>query len=195
MNKTFEEIYKKEKCFWGINPDKYVAILSEHVHQGRVLDLGAGEGRNSIYLAQKGFDVTAVDISQNGLEKINKIAKENRIVVKTLLADLSEYQIDDIYDIIISSATLHFLNKEHVDRIINQMQKNTKIGGINGISVFNCDNESPKPYLFKKGELVERYKNWKIIGNKEFITPLEKHGEDGKLHRHGVSIIIAQKEE
>ena len=78
---SFDEKYKKEKCLWGIEPTQIVKSLLKYKKLGKVLDLGAGEGRNSIFLAEKGFDVTAIDISEIGINKL----KNNPNVLRVYL--------------------------------------------------------------------------------------------------------------
>ena len=67
---SFDEQYKKEKCLWGLKPIPIVKSLLKYKSFGKVLDLEAGEGRNSIFLAGKGFDVTAGDLSEPGIQKL-----------------------------------------------------------------------------------------------------------------------------
>jgi tellurite methyltransferase len=188
----FNKAYQQEKYYWGEQPSKFVNIILKYITKGKALDLGAGEGRNAIFLAKKGFDVTAVDISQVGLDKIYDWSNKLGLTVETELADLKAFRIRDFYDLIISNATFHFLAKTHVRKIISQMKQQTKIGGINGISAFNKDNEIWMPYLFQKGELSKLYHDWDILETKDF-TFSDKHGKNGKIHYHAISIVIAQK--
>jgi SAM-dependent methyltransferase len=58
---------------------------------GRVLSLAEGEGRNAVYLAERGFAVTAVDASRVGLEKAARLARERGVAFETVVADLAEY--------------------------------------------------------------------------------------------------------
>ena len=63
----YQEEYENSTCFWGKEPAKYVKLLAEtlsHNLQGmRVLDLGAGEGKNAVYLAHLGAEVVAIDLN------------------------------------------------------------------------------------------------------------------------------------
>ena len=64
---------------------KYIALLPK----GKVLDLAAGEGRNAVFLAQHGFKVDAVDISEIGLNKTQKLAQKRMVRVHTILLILT----------------------------------------------------------------------------------------------------------
>ena len=65
----FEKEYQKKEAYWGRKPDKIVRLISKYKSFGEVLDLGAGEGKNSIFLAKGGFKVTSLDISKEGIKK------------------------------------------------------------------------------------------------------------------------------
>jgi len=61
--------YAKPGYTYGTAPNEFLVSVADRIPQGRVLSLGDGEGRNSVYLARLGYDVTAVDVSDVGLEK------------------------------------------------------------------------------------------------------------------------------
>lgn len=190
----FDREYKEKDFFWSKNPDKSVKLVLNYKKKGNVLDLGVGEGRNALFLAKHGFDVTGVDFSREGIKKFEDIAKKQNLKIKGLVGDLRKFNFDKKYDVIISNATLHFLKENEIRNIIKKLKENTKKSGLNIITVFTEENPGKNfPYLFKKNELKEFYSDWDIIKYKELMTPLEKHGKDGKWHRHGVAIIIAKK--
>jgi len=54
-------------------------------------------------------------------------------------------------------------------------------------------NKKYYTHKFKEGELDGHYKDWKIISSGIHQTPWERHGKDGKRHRHMIATIIAQK--
>lgn len=70
---------------------------------GRALDLGAGEGRNAVWLAARGWDVTAVDFSRAGLERARAMARRAGTALTTVVADLAAYQPDArAYDLVLA---------------------------------------------------------------------------------------------
>jgi len=192
--KSFEEIYIKEKGYLGTKPHKITTKIISYKKTGKVLDLGCGEGRDALFLSKKGFKVTAIDISKTGIKNLLKKAKELKVKIIGKVKDITKFNFKIKYDIIISFSVFQFLNKKEVYSIIKKMKKNTKKEGINVISAFNEENPNKNfPFLFKKGELKEFYRDWKILDYKEFITPIEKHGKAGRTHQHGISMVIAQK--
>ena len=105
-----KEICPKEKWEGRYGSPDYepsiepVAFLEERLDQlrpGRVLCLAAGAGRNAVYLAQQGYEVTAVDISAGGLALCQTLARERGVRVTTVEADLLEYDMgQEQYDLI-----------------------------------------------------------------------------------------------
>jgi len=71
-------------------PDWLEAIASEIPDTGRALDIATGTGRVALWLAQRGLDVTAVDISSVGLDRCRAVAHERGLSVRTLALDLEE---------------------------------------------------------------------------------------------------------
>ena len=76
---AWDERYADSELVWSVEPNQFVAAECADLPPGRALDLAAGEGRNSIWLARRGWDVTAVDFSQAGLDKGRRLAGELEI--------------------------------------------------------------------------------------------------------------------
>ena len=72
--RDWDERYTDSELVWSVEPNQFVAAECSDLPPGRALDLAAGEGRNSIWLARRGWDVTAVDFSQAGLDKGRRLA-------------------------------------------------------------------------------------------------------------------------
>ena len=94
MNRQqWDERYASTGLVWTAEPNRFVVEELAGLAAGRALDLGTGEGRNAIWLAERGWQVTAVDFSAVALGKAAKLA-ENRGVtgIRWVEADLREYQ-------------------------------------------------------------------------------------------------------
>lgn len=99
----WNERYSSETYAYGTEPNKFLTEMYDKLPSGRILCLGEGEGRNAVWLAELGYDVTAVDISEVGLLKARKLAKSRGVSIKTVHADLSEYEIKPRHwDVIVS---------------------------------------------------------------------------------------------
>ena len=85
--------YSAADLVWGAEPNRFVAAeLDGRESQGRALDLACGEGRNAIWLAERGWTVTAVDFSDVAIERAEKLAERRGVEVEWICADLASYE-------------------------------------------------------------------------------------------------------
>lgn len=90
----WDQRYSEDGFAYGTNPNDF--LKSEYARipsGGRVLCLAEGEGRNAIFLAKQGYDVTAIDQSAVGLEKAQKLAADHNVQLTTIVADLATYDL------------------------------------------------------------------------------------------------------
>ena len=91
----WDERYSGAEFEWSMHTNQFVAEQLAGLPPGRALDLAAGEGRNSVWLAERGWSVTAVDFSRVGLEKGRRLSAARGVAdhqVDWVVADLSEYE-------------------------------------------------------------------------------------------------------
>ena len=177
------------------------ADIGEHwalfPYGGTVLDVGCGEGRNSIFLAEKGFVVDAFDISDAGVEKAKRLAAIKGVDVKFICQDLAKYDFKGDYDVILSHGVLHLCEKADRDKFIERAKLNTSFGGFNAIGIFTNrlpatpDNAPFTKSLFDVGELPSRYSDWDIVHHLEGV--FEDNHPGGIHHQHAYERIIARK--
>ena len=99
----YEDDYRKEEYFWGVVPSQMclkVLELLPPVRQLKVLDIGCGEGKDAVFFARCGYDVSAFDISEAGIEKTKRLADKAKVHVRTFCANLWDYRLDENYDIL-----------------------------------------------------------------------------------------------
>jgi 2-polyprenyl-3-methyl-5-hydroxy-6-metoxy-1,4-benzoquinol methylase len=100
---VWNERFSEPGFAYGSDPNDFLVEVIDRLPRGRALCLGEGEGRNAVYLAQQGFEVTAVDLSSVGLEKAQRLAESRGVRLQTVVADLQHYTIDlEGYDVIVS---------------------------------------------------------------------------------------------
>jgi len=136
----------------------------KYVSTGNARDLGAGNGRNTIFLISQSFSVTSVDTSKEGL-KILEEKVGNRSKLKTVLSDVREFETDKKYDIIVTIGLLHFLSKEDGKNLIGNIQKWTKKDEVNVIGAkMNQNRRGDLPHIFKHNELKAYYdkEGWEV---------------------------------
>lgn len=83
--------YDTDDYIYGVKPNDFLVENLHHIPKGHVLCLADGEGRNSVYLAQQGYQVTAVDYSSHAIEKAKKLAAKADVFVNYVCADLNDY--------------------------------------------------------------------------------------------------------
>jgi SAM-dependent methyltransferase len=89
--RKWDERYATARYAYGTNPNDFLVTVAQDIPQGAVLCLGEGEGRNAVFLAQHGFDVTAIDFSIQGLEKTRQLAQMNGVNLRTIETDLASF--------------------------------------------------------------------------------------------------------
>ncbi len=89
---AWDERYAGPELVWGAGPNCFVAAELAALEPGRALDLGTGEGRNAIWLAGRGWQVTGVDFSAVGLARAAELARQRGADVGWVQADLLGYE-------------------------------------------------------------------------------------------------------
>ncbi|PWD87188.1 tellurite resistance methyltransferase TehB [Ignatzschineria cameli] len=175
-----------------------VALIEEYqVAPGRLLDLGCGQGRNSLYLAEQGFDVTAYDLNPRMLQTIRDIIEKEGITNITVEArDLNKIEITGEYDLMISTVVMMFLQREAIPNLITQMQQHTAHGGYNLIVSAMSTEVYPFdgfPFTFAEGELRRYYEGWELIHYNEEVGELHRRDADGNRLKLQFATMLARK--
>lgn len=97
--KGWDERYAASELVWSVGPNQFVEAECADLPPGRALDLAAGEGRNAIWLARSGWDVTAVDFSQVALDKGRILAGD--VAVEWVCGDATTWNRTDSYDLVV----------------------------------------------------------------------------------------------
>lgn len=99
----WDERYGVEEYVYGRKPNLFLKQNVNSIPKGNVLCIADGEGRNGVWLARQGYGVTSIDFSPKAIEKINRLAQEKNVSIKTICADLLDYDFgENIYDGIMS---------------------------------------------------------------------------------------------
>jgi SAM-dependent methyltransferase len=99
---AWDERYAGPELVWGAGPNCFVAEELAGLEPGRALDLGTGEGRNAIWLAERGWQVTGVDFSATGLARAAELARRRGVSVDWVQDDLLSYQpVPAGYDLVL----------------------------------------------------------------------------------------------
>lgn len=196
----YEAFYSGDDYYWGTEPadflDKLIALRAPG-KDVRVLDIGCGEGKDAVYMAEKGYDVTAFDVTQSGIRKTERLAQKRGVSVRAYTDDINTFETDGTFDIIYSTGTIQYLAEENKDAFFAKLDRITRPHGLHYFNVF-----VDKPFLelppdwdreekmWRTAELFTHYTNWKIhlIGEDIF----EDHS-NGQPHFHCMDFILAEK--
>jgi tellurite methyltransferase len=168
------------------------------VPAGKTLDLGCGSGRNSLYLNQKGFDVTAWDKNPMSISNLNKIIEAEGLQnITTDVVDLNALQFDGEYDFILSTVVMMFLERKTIPGLIANMQRCTKVGGYNLVVAAMDTEDFPCtvgfPFAFTEGELRDYYSGWELIKYNEDLGELHKTDAEGNRIKLRFATMLARK--
>jgi tellurite methyltransferase len=185
--KRWDQRFKGEEFAFGKKANPFLRRHIALLPKGKALDLATGEGRNAVFLAQHGLDVDAVDISEIGLRKAQKLAREMRVKIHTFLADLDTYQIGrEQYDLI---TNFYFLDRS----LVQKMKRSLKKDGMVVFETYTLEHRrlgtgGPKDprYFLTPNELLNLFKEFRILFYREGIFK-----EGGK--RKAIASLIAQK--
>lgn len=179
MSSKWEKFYYNVslgKVPWQKTQADYLIKVIEKgkVKPGSALDLGCGTGEKSVYLAQKGFKVTGIDISKTAIKCSKENARKEKVKVKFITADATDLRFlkDKKFEFILDWANLHGIPKSKRKKYISEIIKHTKKGSkllLRCFSKHEVNKEfgmSPmgKIYLFSKRDIENLYgKHFKII--------------------------------
>ncbi len=175
-----------------------ILAAAPYLQGGRALDVGCGEGRNSLYLNQQGYQVDAWDVNPRSLQKLHEIITAESIEhIDVQQCDLNADQsITDTYDFICCTVVMMFLEARTVKPLIQQMQKATNI---NGYNLIVCAMDTPDlpaqpdfPFTFKAGELSALYEGWNIVKYNENVGELHRVDEQGNRIKQHFATLLAQ---
>nr|WP_218947954.1 tellurite resistance methyltransferase TehB [Pollutimonas harenae] len=160
---------------YGLNPaHSEVVAACQVVEPGDALDMGCSNGRNALYLGQRGFVVTAVDVNPAALGQLQSIVSQEGIdTITPSVYDLSNASLDADYDFISCTVTLMFIDPSRVDAVLTDMQRRTRAGGYNLIV---CAMDTPDypcpmnfPFTFEPGQLSAAYTGWELVKYNEDV--------------------------
>jgi|LGOV01.1.fsa_nt_gb 2-polyprenyl-3-methyl-5-hydroxy-6-metoxy-1,4-benzoquinol methylase len=123
--------YYQEENYFGEAYKEFIAFFSKYDPKGRLLDLGCGQGRDSIEMAKLGYSVTGVDISKVGINQMISEANQMNLNITGIVEDIYTFDRINEYDIILLDSMFHFHKKdikketEFVLNILKQVKKGT----------------------------------------------------------------------
>lgn len=184
--------YKESEYAYGLEPNDFLkSKINSLKPNSKILWLAEGEGRNAIFLAENKHQITAIDYSDEGLNKLKSLAKERNVIVQIICADLNQYKIEpNQWDAIICIFG-HFpieLRKAVFKQVYTGLRKN-------GVFLMEAYHKNQLKYktggpqvadlLYSKEELQNDFSEFENISIETFIKEIE----EGKFHKGTSSVI------
>lgn len=192
MNNSWNERFSENGYAYGIDPNQFLKEELRSINPGKILFLAEGEGRNAVYAASIGWEVDAVDFSDAGKVKAEKLAAEKKVKINYWLENLSGFlPKQDNYDVI-AFIYMHLDDKELISDIHKKAVKALKPGGKVILEAFEKEqlqftSGGPKKeeLLFSLEEIVNDFIDLDFeVFVKETITLNE-----GKYHQGTASVV------
>lgn len=181
----WNEKFSQKEYSYGTEPNDFLRSVADKIQpNGNVLSLCEGEGRNGVFLAQKGFQILGVDGSSVGLEKAEKLAKERGVEIKTQVCNLTDYEIEpEKWDAIV-------MIFGHLPIDLRKKVNAKIVKGLKKDGVFILEGYSPKQLQYNTGGPkdvsmlydLEKVKRELEGLDFEIAKEIEREIIEGKLH-------------
>lgn len=162
------------------------------------VDIGAGEGRDAVCLAEQEYGVLAIDPVPNGLDKAERLAGERGVEIQTREADVNDLDFPAM-DVVYSCGMLQYLRPENRSRQFERFKTGTTDGGIHVLFAFVDRPDIPTPpdwganeHFYERDELRGYYDDWEVLAEDEFVFNDDSSGEP---HRHATETLVVRRPE
>jgi SAM-dependent methyltransferase len=149
-------------------PSAFLVEAAKGLKPGAALDLGTGQGRNAVYLARQGWDVTGLDISQAGLDAAKKNAAKAGVRIQTEKAAYDSYDFGaERWDLIVMEFAWAPVSEP---AFVAKIEKSLRPGGIVLFEHFVDDPKRPYAPMvraLKTGELKDYFPGFEILSYDE----------------------------
>ena len=157
MSEVWNKVYNSDNMFFGEEPSNFALLCINHMKANnvkKVLELGAGHGRDTIFFASNGIEVHALDYSSIGIDILNKIAKNKRLSIKSQAFDVKNPLpfADGYFDAVYSHMLFNMrFSEEELHFVFSEIRRVLKPKGLNFFSVRNSNDKS-----YGKGREVDK---------------------------------------
>ncbi len=156
----YDTHYQQENLFGRPYP-QFVSFMRDWEPKGSVLDVGCGQGRDALFLAELGYDVTGIDASQLGISQMLAAAKARNLTLNGVVANFYDYDFSQTYDVIVLDSILHFHKKDLKKELalLHALTNRLNFGGL--ICLFVHKSKAKEQKL--KAFFAQNHPNWQIL--------------------------------
>lgn len=219
MSTSYDQSYARTSDFFGAAPERTLADSVNQLDSSRpILDVGCGQGRNTLYLARQGFAVEAMDPSSVAIDSVKEAAERERLKVTFHHGTYEGFGLHDEprFGTVLVYGLIQVLTRIQIEDLIQHMERWTRPGGLAFVTAFTTDDagyaarlsqqerwvpigvgslrgpdDETRTYL-DPGELKVVLRRWELIHCVEELGPEHRHG-DGPLERHALVEAVARK--
>jgi len=192
MKNMWNERFSENNYAYGVEPNQFLKEVLQNINPGKILFPAEGEGRNAVFAASLGWEVDAVDFSDSGKAKAEKLAVEQNLKVNYWLEDLFEYLPKPNYYDVVALIYMHLDDKDLQGDIHKKAIKALKPGGKIIIEAFekeqikyNSGGPKKEELLYSLEEIVDDFIDLDFeILSKELISL-----DEGKYHQGTASVV------
>jgi tellurite methyltransferase len=177
-----------ERYVFGTDPSDWAREIARLVRPGdAVLDLGCGEGRDSVFFAELGAVVTGVDPAADGLDKARRLARRRGVRVRWIEGGMIDALPAGRFDLIFSCGSIHYVPRAERRPLFRRLAAMTRPGGHQAHVVFTDrlvhEEKGEIVDYFTAGELREAFVEWQVLRSGERVISC---AQDGTVHGHSV---------
>ncbi|WP_420629857.1 class I SAM-dependent methyltransferase [Candidatus Leptofilum sp.] len=157
---SYDTHYQQENLFGRPYP-QFVAFMHDWEPKGSVLDVGCGQGRDALFLAELGYNVTGLDASQQGISQMLVAAKAKNLAINGIVANFFDYAFQQSYDAIVLNSILHFYKKDLKKELALLYTLTTRLNPGGLICLFVHKSKTKEQQL--KQFFAKNHPNWPIL--------------------------------
>lgn len=210
----YNNIYKNNENVFGKDPEKILVEYSSLIPKDKhVLDIGAGQGRNTRYLSKLGYFVDAIDTSEISIQKLESIKETENHNIKINKVDYNNFTGEEKYSAILLFGIIQILDWDEIYILREKVSNWLENGGMLFITAFTISDDSLRSIIstskrigensyrkpdgenrtyFESGEIKELFEEYKTVHYWEGLGPKHRHGNN-PIERHSMVEAVFQK--
>jgi SAM-dependent methyltransferase len=178
----WETRFAAEDYVFGTEPNAFLKKQASRLVRGQsALALADGEGRNGVWLAERGLNVLSVDFSPKGLEKAQQLARKRGVVIRTERADLANWRWPEATFDVVAGIFMQFAEPAIRERIFAGIRRTLRPNGLVLIEGYRPEQLAYKTggpkrpaNLYTKPMLQKAFQGWDIVELREYDAYIQE---------------------
>lgn len=212
---TYDKTYSLTENVFGKDPEKTLEKFYNLINPNYpILDIGVGQGRNSFFLGERGFNVDCIDTSKVSTSFVKEKGIEENISLKVYQSSFQSFLPAKVpYSAILIFGLFQILNRDSIKMLINKINQWTTEGSLIFISAFSIDDESYIKYgkewqkldnnsftdnrnnfrtFFNHGEIQSFFPSYKVLYQYDGLGPKHRHG-NSPIEQHAMIDLVLKR--